>query len=146
MAADQDVFFDGKVSVFKLSNGSALSDLSAYVKELRGLPGQLKMNDITTYGSVGERPGPSIFINHFTVEFLFNQVTTTGVWTILGAMFAAKALRAFEYQPSGSTVGNPKITGSAYLAVCEVASRVGDYITLHCEFHCDNGVTHGTIS
>mgnify|MGYP001611727731 FL=1 len=67
MVADQDVFFDPKVSVFKLNDGTSLRDLSAYIKSCKGLPGQFKVHDITTYGSVGERPGPSIFVVHFTL-------------------------------------------------------------------------------
>jgi hypothetical protein len=140
MVADQNVFFDSRVSIFTL----ATVDLSIYVKELRGLPGQVKMNDVTTFGSLGERPGPSIFVNHFTVEFLFNMVTSTGVWTTLNGIYTNKTLSAFVFEPAGAgSAGNAKITGSAYLAVCEITSRVGDYVTVHTEFHCDNGVTIG---
>ncbi len=144
MVADQNVFFDAQVSVFKLNDGSALRDLSAYVKETRGLPGTVKMNDVTTYGSVGERPGPSILVVHFTLEFLFNMITSVGVHTVLNAMWVAKALRAFEFYPAGVTVGNSKISGSAYLPVYEIVSRVGDYVQAHAEFHADNGVTSAT--
>lgn len=144
MVADQNVFFDAKVSVFTLSDGSSERDLSAYIKELRGLPGQFKVNDVTAFGSEGERPGPSIFVVHFSVEFLFNMITTTGVWTVLNGMWSAKALRAFTWKPAGSTTGNAKITGSAYLPVLEITSRVGDFVSVHAEFHADNGVTIGT--
>jgi hypothetical protein len=144
MVADQNTFFDAKVTVFKLNDGSTLQDMSAYIKSSRGLPGQFKVNDVTTYGSVGERPGPSIYIVHFSIEFLFNQVTTTGVHTILTTIFTTKVARAFEYYPSGTTVGNPKFSGSAYLPVYEVVSQVGDYVQAHAEFHCDNGITIGT--
>jgi len=144
MGADQGVFFDAKLSVFKLNDGSSLQDLSPYIKELRGLPGQFKVNDVTTFGSVGERPGPSILVVHFTAEFLFNMVTSVGVHTVLNAMWVAKALRAFEFYPAGTTVGNSKISGSAYLPVYEITSRVGDYVAAHAEFHADNGVTSAT--
>ena len=83
MVADQNVFFDAKVSIFKLTDASVLRDMSAYVKKVAGLPGQFKVNDVTTFGSVGERPGPSIFVVHFTVDFLFNMVTDVGVHTVL---------------------------------------------------------------
>ena len=144
MVADQDTFFDAKVTVFKINDGSQLRDLSAYIKESRGLPGQFKMNDITTYGSVGERPGPSIFVVHFSVEFVFNMVTSVGVHSVLSAIHSGKALRAFEYYPAGTTTGNPKFSGSVYLPVYEITSRVGDYVTAHAEFHADNGIDQGT--
>lgn len=146
MVADQDTYFDAEVSVFKLNDGSQLRALTPYVKELRGLPGQFKVNDITTYGSVGERPGPSIFVVHFTVEFLFNMVTDVGTHTVLSGMFSNKALRAFEWYPAGETVGNAKLYGSVYLPIYEIASRVGDYIATHAEFHADNGITIGVAT
>lgn len=144
LVADQDTYFDGEVSVFKLNDGSSLQDISAYVKELRGLPGQYKMNDITTWGSAGERPGPSIRVDHFTMELLFNMVTSTGVHTVLSSLHTTKAKRAFEFYPAGTTSGNAKISGSAYLPIYEITSRVGDVVMVHAEFHVDNGVTVGT--
>lgn len=133
-------YFDSKQSVFKLNDGSTLQDLSDSVKEVRGLPGNVKMNDVTAFGSSGERPAPSILINHFTVDFMYNRITTTGTWPLLSAMWSAKALRAFEYWPAG-TGEVAKVSGSAYLAVLETVSRVGDWVTVHAEFHADNGVT-----
>lgn len=146
MTAEQDVYFDAEVSVFKLHDGTALRDISAYVNELRGLPGQTKMNDITTWGSVGERPGPSIKVVHFTMELLFNMVASVGVHTVLEAMWDDKALRAFEWYPAGETADNAKISGNAYLPIYEITSRVGNFIAVHAEFHADNGVTIGVAT
>jgi len=146
MAADQGTYFDGELSVFLLKDATMFQNLSPYVKELRGLPGQFKMNDITTFGSKGERPGPSIFVVHFSVEFLFNMVTSVGVHTVLNAIWAGKLLRDFEYYPAGQTAGNSKISGKAYLPIYEITSRVGDYIAVHAEFHADNGVTSGVAA
>ena len=144
MAADQDIFFDAKVSVFKLNDGSSLQDLSAYAKSVRGLPGSFKVNDVTTFGKVGEVPGPSIFIAHFTVDFLFNMITTTGVHTLLGTIFSTKVARAFEYYPGGTTTGNAKISGSAFLPIYNITSEAGDFVLAHAEFHTTNGITLGT--
>lgn len=144
MAADQDRHFDGKVAVFKLNDGSQLQDISAHIISHRGLPGQFKMNDSTTWGSVGERPAPSIYVVHFTIEFLFNMITSTGSMTVLKGVFSNKALRAFEFYPAGTTAGNEKYSGSAYLPILEVVSQVGQFTQIHTEFHADNGVTLGT--
>ncbi len=142
--ADTNQFFDSRVSVFKLNDGSTLQDMSSHLKELRGLPGQIKMNDVTAFGSVGERPGPSIYIAHFTAVYMFNMVATTGVWTVISGMYSSKSLRAFEYYPAGSTTGNPKFSGSCYLANAPIVSRVGEIVTVEVEFQVDNGVTVGT--
>jgi hypothetical protein len=144
MVADQNVYFDAKVSIFKINDGSQLRDISPYVLELKGLPGQFTVNDITTWGSLGERPGPGIFVAHFTMELLFNMITSVGVWTALNTMFSAQALRAFEYYPAGTTVGNAKISGSAYMPVFEITGRVRNEVNVHAEFHVDNAPTLGT--
>jgi len=142
--ADTDRYFDAKVSILKVNDGSQLRDISPYLLEVRGLPGQFKVNDSTTFGSVGERPAPSIFVVHFTAEMLFNMITDVGTWTALNTMFSGKALRAFEYYPAGTTSGNAKIYGNAYLPIFEISGRVGDIVMMHSEFHADNGVTIGT--
>jgi hypothetical protein len=144
MVADTNQFFDSRVSVFKMNDGSDLRDMSSHIKRMRGLPGQIKMNDVTAFGSVGERPGPSIYIAHFTVLFMFNMVATTGVWTVLAGMYSSKALRAFEYYPAGTTTGNPKFSGNCYMANAPIEGQAGEYVTLECEFWVDNGVTVGT--
>jgi len=143
MVAEQDLSFDAEVSVFILHDGTALRTMTPYVNEIRGLPGQIKMNDRTTFGSVGERPAPSIYVAHFTAEFLFNMVTDVGVNSVLELLFEGKTLAAFEYYPAGQGGGNLKISGSCYLAIYEITSRVGSFVAVHTEFHVDNGVTLG---
>ena len=138
--ADQNTFFDSKVSIFKL----ATVDLSTYVKEITGLPGEIKMNDVTGFGSAGERPGPSIYSGHFSVKFVYNMITTTGLHTIIGGMWTNKTLTAFEFYPAGTTAGNTKLSGNCYLQKAPITSRVGDYVSMDCEFWTDNGTTWGT--
>lgn len=144
VATNQNVFIDAKESMFYLNDAGQSRNLTPYVKKVTGLPGQFKVNDVTTFGSVGERPGPSIFVVHFAVDFLFNMVTDVGVHTVLSTMHSLKALRAFIWYPAGSDVGNAKISGSAYLPVYEITSDVGNYITAHAEFQADNGITQGS--
>ena len=143
MAADQDVYFDSDVSVFKITAGGGSRTMTPYIKELRGLPGQYKVNDITAFGAVGEQPGLGLIVAHFSIEWLFNQVDVGGTYTILYSLWNAKIAAAFEYYPAGETVGNAKISGNAKLVVFEVTNRVGDYVAIHSEFYADNGVTCG---
>ena len=143
MAADQDVYFDSDVSVFKITAGGGSRTMTPYIKELRGLPGQYKALDITPFGAVGERPGLGIQINHFSIEWLFNQVDVGGSYIALYALWNAKVATAFEYYPAGETVGNAKISGNCILMVFEITNRVGDYVAIHSEFYADNGVTVG---
>jgi len=143
MVAEQDVYFDAEVSLFKMHDGTSLRDLSASVKELRGIPGQMKVNDKTTFGSVGERPALSIMVAHFSIEFLFNMITDIGVHPLIATMWATKVARLYEYYPAGEVAGNAKFTGNAYCPIYEITSRVGDIVAVHAEFISDNGITVG---
>lgn len=137
-------YYDAKVGIFKINDGSQLRDISPYILSLRGLPGQFVVNDVTTWGSVGERPGPAIFVVHFIIEMLFNKVSDVGTWTVLNGMFSGKALRAFEYYPIGTDGGNPKMYGNCILPVFENDATVRNEIRMHAEFHADNGISIGT--
>jgi hypothetical protein len=143
MAVEQDRYFDAGVSIFTIYDGTAQRDISPYITELRGLPGQIKVNDVTSYGSVGERPGASIYVAHFTLEMLFNMVTDVGTNAVMELLFEGKVKRAFVYSPAGVTAGNLKITGDALLVDYTITGRVGSQLTSHAELHVDNGVTLG---
>ena len=142
MVASQDIYFDAEVSIFKINDGT-LRDISPYINELRGLPGQYKMHDITTHGSVGERPAPGLQTNRIVMEMLFNMVTNVGTYNVLRNLWDDKLLAAFEYYPLGELTDHVKITGNAYLAIFEITGRVGNTATVHAELAVNNGVTLG---
>ncbi len=145
MVADQALYFDAEVSVFKVNDGS-LRDITPYINELRGLPGQFKMHDVTTHGSVGERPAPGLQTNRIVMEMLFNMVTDVGTYTVLKKLWDDKILAPFEYYPLGEVTDHVKITGNAYLAIFEITGRVGNTATVHAEMAVNNGVTLGVKS
>jgi hypothetical protein len=149
MVASQNRRFDAGVSLFKLNDGSTLRDLSPYIIDFAGLPGEKKVNDGTTWGSVGKRPSVSIQENKITVKLLFNMVTDVGAYTVLEKIWDATADTpvAFEYYPAGSgTVGNAKITGNAFLTVFKIASSMGNDVLINAEMEVDNGVTTGVVT
>ncbi len=145
MVASQNRRFDAGVSIFKLNDGSQLRDISPYIVDMDGLPGEKVVKDSSTWGSVGKRPGLGIQENKITLKLLFNMVTDVGAYTVLEKIWDAETLAAFEYYPAGSgTVGNAKITGSAYLTVFKIASSMGNDVLINAEMEVDNGVTTGT--
>jgi hypothetical protein len=143
MVADQSLVFDSGISIFKVNDGSQLRDLSPYVKELK-LSNSFKTNDAGAWGAVGDRPVASVKAKRITADFNFNMVTDVGVETVLGAMHDAKALRAWEFYPAGTAVGNTKYSGNALLPIYEITSRYKTEMTVHAEFEIDNGGTRGT--
>lgn len=146
MAADvTSISFDARLSVFKLNDGSSLQDISAYIGNM-DFGAKFKVNDLTTYGSVGSKPKPGLDDSDFTVDLVWNQVTTTGVQTVVGAMFAAKASRSFEYYPAGVTAGNVKLSGTCVCTDFPVSGKVEDVVRVKAQFKVYNGVTWGVAS
>ena len=100
-----------------------------------------KINEVTTYGSVGARYAPSIDISTFTLDLLFNQTTTTGTQTVVGAAHIAKSLCPFEVGPAGTGSGNANISGNAWVPKYDIIGKAGSAQMVKAEFKVDNGVT-----
>ena len=145
MTANVAQYIDSKDIVFKLNNGSSLIDISANITG-HSFPSEWKTSEITVYGSVGMQYAPSIDATTFTLDLLFNQATTSGTQTVVGAMHAAKAMRAFEFYPAGTATGNTKISGNCWCPKYEIVGKVGTAQLIKAEFKVDNGVTYGTAS
>jgi hypothetical protein len=151
MAADvTSLAFDSKVSIFKLGTvGSPTSpqDISEDIADAGvEFPSSWRDVDITTYGSSGLRYNPSIDDSKFTIDFIWNQLTTKGTQTVVGAVHAAKTKVAFEYYPAGATSGNTKLYGDCRCPVFRFMGRVGNAVRIRAEFDVDNGVGFGTAS
>ena len=144
MAKDAtSVKFDARLSVFKLNDGSSLQDLSASIANIE-FTNKFREIDITTYGKVGDVPGVTLDAAEFIIDFVWNQLTTTGVSTVVGAMYAAKATRAFEYYPAGTTSGNDKLSGSCVCLEFPFNGKVEDAVRVRARFKVSNGVTFGS--
>lgn len=144
--------FDSRVSIFKLNDGTALRDISNSISSAT-FPATWKLNDVTTYGSVGFRGKPSLDDTKFTLDMIWNQVTNVGTQPAVGAGHYAQGpvgntanARAFEYYPAGTTSGNLNISGNCWCPHYEITGKVGNAIAVRAEFVVENGVTFGSAS
>lgn len=131
--------FDSKVSIFKLGAGAV--DISADITNIE-FPSAWKELDITTYGKEGMTYYPGIWDTKFTIDFIWNQLTTTGTQQVVGAMHYAKAAAAtaFEYYPAGATSGNLKVSGNCRCPSYRFMGRVGDCVRVRAEFDVDGAI------
>ena len=146
MARDvTSVKFDARLSIFKLNDGSVLRDISPSIGNI-DFGNKMKSNDLTTYGSLGTKPGVSLDDTEFTIDLVWNQLTDTGVSAVVQAMYAAKATRAFEYYPAGIGSGNDKLTGNCICVEYPMAGKVEDALRVKARFLTHNGVVFGTAA
>ena len=99
-------FTDGQRSRFRIADsGGVMRDLSAYITEVSGLPGERTLNEVTALGDTGARFKPGAESTVFTLSGLFDDTAVTGADSVLGALRYHTDPTRFEYAPSGFTVG-----------------------------------------
>ena len=99
-------FFDSRVSRFLIQDaGGTKRDLSAFVVEVRGLPGARALNEVTALGDSGARFIPGLQDGVFSLSGLFDSTASTGPDAVLGGLRSHDAAVGFEYGPEGRRRG-----------------------------------------
>ena len=138
-------FFDSKVSRFLLDDtGDVQRDLSAYLTEVKGLPGPRDLNQVTALGDSGARFIPGLENVAVGLVGMFDSTATTGPDAVLGPLRTHTSAVDFEYGPEGTSAGDVKYSGSCWVAGYELRSRVGSLVQWTATLQVDGVVTRGT--
>jgi hypothetical protein len=140
----------GKSHGRKLSFSFAGHDISAWVEEVGGLPGEVELGDITTAGSVGHVSWPGLEKASITLKCLFDDAATSAfsyIAAILNGYATASppAVSAFIYGPAGTTAGFAKISGNCWVNKIDFPAKVTDPLKFTVTMTVDNGFTIGTF-
>ena len=120
-------FIDGRRSRFRIADtGGVTRDLSAYITEVIGLPGERALNDVTALGDDGARFKPGANTVMFTLRGLFDDTANTGADAVLGALRYHASPVNFDYAPAGLATGSVRYTGKCWVAAYEIRSRAGE--------------------
>ena len=139
-------FFDSKVSKFLLDDtGSTQRDLSAFITEVRGLPGARLLNEITALGDSGARFVPGLEDVAISLAGIFDDTATLGPDAVLGPLRTHTSAVDFEYGPEGSTFGDVKYSGTCWVAQYDLRSRVGSLVEWSAALQVEGVVTRGTF-
>ncbi len=137
-------FFDSKVSKFLIDDtGSVQRDLSAYLTEVRGLPGPRLLNEVTALGDSGVKFIPALEDVTVTLRGLFDDTSSSGPDAVLGPLRTHTAAASFEYGPEGSDSGDAKYSGTCWVEVYELTSRVGNLVEWVATLRVEGTVTRG---
>ena len=138
-------FFDSKVSKFLIDDtGSVQRELSAYLTEVRGLPGPRLLNEVTALGDSGAKFIPGLEDVAMTLRGLFDDTSTSGPDAVLGRLRTHTAAVSFEYGPEGSATGDVKYSGTCWVDLYELTSRVGNLVEWVATLQVEGTVTRGT--
>ena len=139
-------FFDSKVSKFRIDDtGSVLRDLSAYLTEVRGLPGARGLNEVTALGDSGAKYIAGLEDVAVALSGMFDSTATTGPDAVLGPLRTHSSAVDFEYGPEGATSGDVKYSGTCWVTSYALRSRVGDLVGWSAALQVDGTVTRGTF-
>ena len=123
-------FIDGRGSRFRITDtDGAMRDLSAYITEVQGLPGERALNDVTALGDSGARFKPGADAVKFTLRGIFDGSAVVGADAVLGALRYHDVPTRFEYVPAGLAAGSPRYTGECWVKSYELLSRAGEPVS-----------------
>jgi len=138
--------FTSKVSKFLLDDtGGTQRDLSSYLTELSGLPGERELLQQTAIGAGGRERDPGLENGIFRIAGFFDNTATSGPDAVLGPLRTHTSAVDFEYGPAGSTGGYVKYSGTCWCRRYELTSIPGNLVGFVAEFEVHGQVTRGTF-
>ena len=139
-------FFDSKVSKLLLDDtGGTQRDLSAFITEVRGLPGARLLNEVTALGDSGARFVPGLEDVAISLAGIFDDTANSGPDAVLGPLRTHTSAVDFEYGPEGSTSGDVKYSGTCWVAQYDLRSRVGSLVEWSAVLQVEGAVARGTF-
>lgn len=137
--------FNSRVSVFNITDVGAQSrDMSAYLTEISGLPGERELNDATTLGDAGRDRHPSLENGIIRLAGFFDDASSSGPDDVFGGLYNHTAATAFDYGPKGSGGSPVKYSGTCWVRRYEITSRVGELVGFTVEIEVEGQIAKGT--
>lgn len=133
-------FGAGKNGVLKLdaTNGGSLTDYSAYVTNV-SWSRPIELLDTTTLSKNSHTRIKGLKDATFTIDFNADPTFID----VLESHDAGTASTSFEYDPMGTTSGQPKYTGECFLGEWSFTTSVDGVVTGSASFSCSDDVTPG---
>ena len=134
----------GKNLVFKLdTQGGAEKDISAYVRSVDGLPGEVELGDVTAGGASGYSYLPGLQKADFNLECVFDD-TADAAYDVVNDFMSDTNTRTFSYGPAGSTSGYAKVSGECRIKKLSLPAKVVDPLLFTIELTVDGAITIDT--
>ena len=131
----------GQDAVVKIDNtdGGSLSDISAYVSKISGLPSAEGLVDVTTFGQLGHKyHGDGLEAADISLDLVWDNTASTGPDAIFASMRNHVQTRSFSYSPDAGTT---TYTCEVWLESYDVTSSVGDVVKATARLKVDGQVS-----
>ena len=135
-------FRHGKNASFKVDNsGGTLTNISDTLNSVT-FPREIETLETTSFGSNNRSYVVGFTDATISIEGSFDATVDAHLAAILGQ----EASVSFEYGPEGTTAGQVKYTGEAFMTSYETSAGVGDIVTYSAEFQVTGAVTRGVFA
>lgn len=137
--------FNSRVSKFLIDDSSGnMRDLSAFLTEISGLPGERELSDSTTIGDAGRERFPGLENGMIRIAGFWDETADSGPDHVLVVLLTHTAAVTCNYGPQGSTTGMPCYRMSAWVRRYEITSRVGEMVGFTAELEVEGQITRDT--
>ena len=135
----------GKAANFQITDsGGTLRDISGDVSEVQGIPATTEVAETTGLGATAKTYIPGLNDVKFSIKGQYNDTALSGSWTVLQGI-RGLAAKAFQFGPSGTTVGAVKITGNAILTDLKLTANLKDVVLFDATFQGSGDLTFGVF-
>jgi len=121
-------------------------DLSSFITECSGLPGERETLDTTTVGDSGREHEPNLENGMIRLAGFFDDTATRGPDAVLGELLTHTSYVYFTYGPTGRTTTKIAYEGYAWVRRYEITTRVGEMVGWTAELEVNGQVTKTTYT
>ncbi len=139
------VYSHGKNLYFMLNT----VNISTYVEEVNGLPGETDLGDVSAGGSTGHKWYPGLKKATIAVKCILFDGAAGSSWTVATAaktLSDAGTAVAFVYGQRGNTAGMPRVTGNCWVKTIDSPAKVTDPNKFTMTLEAEDGYTIDTFS
>ncbi|MCH8311093.1 MAG: hypothetical protein IIB17_11450 [Chloroflexi bacterium] len=138
-------FFDSSKSRFLIDDtGGTQRDLSLYITEVSGLPGDRVLRELTGLSDSGAVFLPGVENSRIALRGLFDDTALSGPDAVLGPLRTHASAVDFEYGPEGTGSGAVKYSGTCWVRSYQLRSGVGKLVAWTASMQVEGTVTRGT--
>ena len=136
--------FNSRDSFFSINDTAGTArDLSSFITEIDGLPGERELAEITALGDSGRTWIPSLQNAVITLAGIYSD-SAQGPDSVLGALRNHSASSTFYYGPQGGADNTTGYTGACFVRTFTNGSRVGESVTWRAELQVNGAITRST--
>ena len=136
--------FNSRDSFFSINDTAGTSrDLSSFITEIDGLPGERELAEVTALGDSGRNWIPSLQNAVITLAGIYSD-SAQGPDSVLGVLVHHTAASTFFYGPQGNTDNTTGYAGAGFVRTFTNGSRIGESVTWRAEIQVSGTITRST--